>query len=1065
MEKDKLKIEKAIGEVDNNIIATDDKLSNVIWTRPLTNGQPLFSPYYVGDCVNPDRSCFFRFVIAIAVWEKSEVGFGQASDGITGWNWDEAAPYQTVGRLNIIVRSDISNIQFFHPGNWYVCGRVRESADSPFSYTVRDKWSNNQVFSTANCSSFIVQALNNPTAQSASAFGTTITLNWIPEALSQNHNVLVVRYISESEIRTPENGSVYTAGDRIGSGIVVYNGMPATGITDNNLDYDTDYTYYFYSQNNNCYSSGVFATTRTEPTSAIGVTPPNGVFTSAVGTESGVQAFVISVNNLSIEITATAPANYLLSLDGIVWGDTASIDSIGGALYVKYIPTTVETNQTAIITLSSAGTSDREIPVTGSTYAPTEVVVSAQTFTGDDDNVTPKDNRFWAMLKHFSSYATILLVFILLLRIYELFINQMDRNIKSYLVGFISTALMSDLLFFCMVAGYLFAFTRIISIVSRKASHVLLTVLSAIIAIGHLMLIKYFSVALNPLGGDVFQYSMAEIKQTVGATANSTLILTLCSVVVVFMLAFVFLPRFIKVNKAVGVTFLVLSLLGVMSSFNEISLSPKFGSEYNNNLVLNKSTYFYKAVWQYYFPQPERDIFDEMSEMFADNLVGTSHESGCVNDFTFKDDANYPFLHADSTKDVLSPFFNSGNKAPNIVFVVVEGLGRAFSNENAYLGSFTPFIDSLSQHSLYWENCLSSAGRTFEVFPSVLGSLPYGQHGFAELGEQMPSHLSLISILADNGYNSSFFYGGDSKFDNMKLFMEWQNVNHIYDETTYDHSYQKLPVNSQGFTWGYGDSELFRRYLAELDKQPDNLLQVNALLTVSTHSPFKLNDQNKYDALFEKRMRDLKFDAITMNQHREYKPQYASILYMDDAMRHFFKSYALRPSFKNTIFIITGDHRMPDIPMSTKIDRYHVPLVIYSPMLRRTAQFSAVVSHLDITPSLLAYVKSQYHIKTPSLVTWIGAGLDTVRYFRNNSNYPLMPTKQGVSEYLSGNYMISGNDVFQLLANMGFDPVGIDDKERTKIMLLLNKFIQRNDKMITKRKMLPDSILTKYSVK
>jgi phosphoglycerol transferase MdoB-like AlkP superfamily enzyme len=810
----------------------------------------------------------------------------------------------------------------------------------------------------------------------------------------------------------------------------------------------------------------------------INVTPTSSDFISIVGDMSTTQAFVVSSENLSSNITAIAPANFQVSSDGVNWGDSTFIEANGGALYVKYLPIAIEINQVDTIKLISEGAETKNITITGLSFTPTTEISSylnfdakpgeaqtKQTHTRVDTNPTNDDNNFWTLLKLFSSYATVLLSFIILLRIYELFINQLDTNIKSRMVGFISTTLLSDLLFFCTIAGYLFVFTGIIYFISRKLSRVLLIVLSTIIALGHFLLIKYFSVALNPLGSDVFQYSLAEIKLTVGSAVNLTMILTVCGMLAVFVLAFIYFSRFIKVNKAVAVTFLTLSLAGILLSFNKVPLSPKFGSEYNNNLTLNKSNYFYSAVWQYYFPQPERDIFDEMSEMFADNMIGNSHESTCINDFTLKDDANYPFLHADSTKDVLSPFFNKGNTPPNVVIIVVEGLGRAFSNENAYLGSFTPFIDSLSQHSLYWENCLSSAGRTFSVSPSVLGSLPYGQHGFAELGEHMPSHLGLINILAANGYKSSFFYGGDSKFDNMKLFMERQHVNHIYDEATYDHSYKKLPANPQGFTWGYGDSELFRRYLAELDKQPNNTQQVNILLTIATHSPFKLNDQNRYDALFEKRMQDLKFDAAAIKEHREYKPQYASIMYMDDAIRHFFKSYASRPSFANTVFIITGDHRMPDIPMSTKIDRYHVPLIIYSPMLKRTAKFSAVVSHLDITPSLLAYVKKQCHIKSPSLVTWLGAGLDTVRYFRNRSNYPLIPTKQGVSEYLSGYYMISGNSLFQLSANMGLDPVNNDDKERARLTQLMNKFIQLNDRMITKKKMLPDSILARYSVK
>jgi len=52
-----------------------------------------------------------------------------------------------------------------------------------------------------------------------------------------------------------------------------------------------------------------------------------------------------------------------------------------------------------------------------------------------------------------------------------------------------------------------------------------------------------------------------------------------------------------------------------------------------------------------------------------------------------------------------------------------------------------------------------------------------------------------------------------------------------------------------------------------------------------------------------------------------------------------------------------------------------------------------------------------------------------------------------------------------LSSNMGLDLVNNDDKERARLTQLMNNFIQRNDRMITKKKMLPDSILTRYSMK
>jgi uncharacterized sulfatase len=70
------------------------------------------------------------------------------------------------------------------------------------------------------------------------------------------------------------------------------------------------------------------------------------------------------------------------------------------------------------------------------------------------------------------------------------------------------------------------------------------------------------------------------------------------------------------------------------------------------------------------------------------------------------------------------------------------------------------------------EQFLSEGGRTFAVLPSILGSLPFGKSGFNDLGNNMPVNNSLIGIMKRAGYHTAFYYGGDSKFDNMKLFLQ-----------------------------------------------------------------------------------------------------------------------------------------------------------------------------------------------------------------------------------------------------------------------------------------------------
>jgi uncharacterized sulfatase len=194
---------------------------------------------------------------------------------------------------------------------------------------------------------------------------------------------------------------------------------------------------------------------------------------------------------------------------------------------------------------------------------------------------------------------------------------------------------------------------------------------------------------------------------------------------------------------------------------------------------------------------------------------------------------------------------------------------------------------------------------------------------------------------------------------------------------------------------------------------------------------------------------------------RTYKQQYVTVLYADDALRNFFQQYSQRPEFANTVFLLTRDHRMPEIPMSSKMDRYHVPLIVYSPLLQRSARFQSVSSHFDITPSLLAYLKSNFALQVPSLASWVGSGLDTARLFRNIHAQALMQTKTDIIDFVQGEYHLNGNNLFKLTSTMQEEPI-TDDNMKNKLRGGLDRFLQRNQQMLEGKQLIPDSIMNRY---
>ncbi|ANW95783.1 phosphoglycerol transferase [Wenyingzhuangia fucanilytica] len=637
--------------------------------------------------------------------------------------------------------------------------------------------------------------------------------------------------------------------------------------------------------------------------------------------------------------------------------------------------------------------------------------------------------------------------------IYNGITNEYPKNIVK--VGFWSITL--NIVFWIKWLFYEYTIYTILFMINKRIAKITAYIFILILAIIHLCLIQYFNTALVPLGADIYSYSIADIKQTLGSAGGVGVLpvigILIFSALLIFVLHIGY--KFLKLPYKVAFLFPIISILLLFVNTNSISQSLKLNSDFENNLVLNKSDFFYKSTYKHFYPEVyEMDIY-------ADSYIG-DYEGDEVKILSFEyiDEENYPFLHQNNSPDVLSTFFNKSEKKPNIVIILVEGLGRAFTNKGAYLGNFTPFLDSLSNQSLYWKNFLSQGGRTFAVLPSLMASLPFGENGFLALGDKMPKHLSLFNILNNNGYQTSFYYGGESRFDNMKLFLQLNNVA-INDYDSFPSNAVKLPASStSGFSWGYSDKAMFKHFLNN-QKQNDKP-SLSVLLTVATHSPFLVEEQDRYNQRFEERLDELNLDEKTKNTRRNYKAQFASVLYADDAVKEFINEYKKRPDFDNTIFLITGDHRLPEIPMATKIDRYHVPLIIYSPMLKRTEMFASVSTHFDIAPSLLSYLKNSYNIKTPSVASWMGDGLDTIRSFRNIHSYPLIQTKTDINDYVLGNYHLNGDNLFELNQNMG--EANLQDEDiKNRIQNLFNTFKRKSQSITVDKAIIPDSIYQKYT--
>jgi uncharacterized sulfatase len=346
----------------------------------------------------------------------------------------------------------------------------------------------------------------------------------------------------------------------------------------------------------------------------------------------------------------------------------------------------------------------------------------------------------------------------------------------------------------------------------------------------------------------------------------------------------------------------------------------------------------------------------------------------------------YPLLNSSSYKNVLGQLFPKSNIKPNIIIIISESLSRTFVGDNSKYNLAT-FSDSLSENSLSWDNFFSNAEKSYGVLPNVLASLPnsLNKRGFINIidskNNTYPKYDNLINVLNQNAYSSNYYYGGWGEFDHVSSWMKNSGIQNFVDQDKIKGP-DEINPKSEGFIWGYNDSVLFNEVLNELPNTHEPF--VNVIQTLSLHSPFNLAPEYYFNPTYlSKRMNTIGLNLDSINELSNN--ELACIIFADDALKSFFNMIKKEPCYSNTIFILTGDHGLSGALIESPLDNYHVPLIIFSPLLKESKTFKGVSSHVDIVPSLLSLLKENFNLTLPETNHWIGFGLDTSSQFKVNN--------------------------------------------------------------------------------
>ena len=323
---------------------------------------------------------------------------------------------------------------------------------------------------------------------------------------------------------------------------------------------------------------------------------------------------------------------------------------------------------------------------------------------------------------------------------------------------------------------------------------------------------------------------------------------------------------------------------------------------------------------------------------------------------------------------------------PNILILVMEGMGGDFVHAISGRPDVTPRLDSLISQGVFFSNCYAGSFRTDRGMVCVMNGHPgLPMTSIMKLPNKSAALPSLPGKLREAGYETYFMYGGDINFTNMKSWLYGTGFKHVTSDADFTHLERKTNA------WGVNDDITFSRLLSEIKERRDSLW-FGGFLSLSSHEPFEVPYHRLDDKICN------------------------SFAYTDSCLGAFVDSLRNSPIWDNLLLVITPDHgfRYPQQGFAFDPHVHHIPIL----WLGGAVKEPRVIDRFTVQPDMAATILAQMGMDFSDFRFSRNVLSDTYKYpfsFYTFSNGLCFIDSTGITLY--------DDDSGQCLIN---DPVGSD---------------------------------------
>lgn len=298
----------------------------------------------------------------------------------------------------------------------------------------------------------------------------------------------------------------------------------------------------------------------------------------------------------------------------------------------------------------------------------------------------------------------------------------------------------------------------------------------------------------------------------------------------------------------------------------------------------------------------------------------------------------YIFMDEKVAADILAKSFSGSESAttdllrvenPNVILIIWESFTARATKTLGAESAVTPAFDALVPEGILFSNFYAAADRSDKGLVSILSAYPAQP---TQSIIKLPVKSAKLPVLSENfgaaGYTTSFYYGGELEFANIKAYL----MNGGFHKIVGKEDFKPEEWNSK---WGAHDHVVLDKVLRDLNNSSEPFF--STIFTLSSHEPFEVPI------------------APVIKGEDEEQRFLNSLYYADQSIGDFLEAAKKEPWYDETLVIILADHghRMPGNARNYEKEKFHIPMLWLGGALQaRDTIVTTYASQVDLAATL-----------------------------------------------------------------------------------------------------------------